>query len=156
TTVGSTPNGPSMTPPGIRYEDYTFLLNGAAGDLYGHRDVFTNTDSSNWQNLMNSPGAQQMTFFVNFEQSLPWYNLVPDQSGTVFSGIGTPSQYSGAYTPDGTLAIAYKATTGTTSQSFTVNMGHFAGTVTAKWFDPTNGTYTTIGSNLANSGTMTF
>ena len=34
-------------------------------------------------------------------------------------------------------------------------MGTFAGSVTAQWYDPTNGTYTTI-STFANSGTQTF
>ena len=34
-------------------------------------------------------------------------------------------------------------------------MGQFAGSVTAQWYDPTNGTYTTIGT-FANSGTYTF
>jgi fibronectin type 3 domain-containing protein len=156
TSTGTSSIGPFMDPQGIRYEDYTFLLNGASGDQYGNNINTFWQFNSGWQQEMTTPGAQQMTYFVNLEQSVAWQNLVPDQNGTVFVGVGSPAEYSGAYTPDGTLAIAYKAETGTGSQSFTVNMGHFVGPVTAQSYDPANGTYTTISTNLANSGTMTF
>src|SRR5262249_3451491 len=87
--------------------------------------------------------------------SIAWQNLVPDQNATVFQGVGSPEDYTGAYTSDGTLALGYKPASGQGSQNFTVNMGHFTGTVTAKWYDPTGATYATIG-NFANSGTHTF
>jgi uncharacterized protein DUF4038/collagenase-like protein with putative collagen-binding domain len=137
----------------LRDEHYSFLLAGATGDTYGNEFVWPFDDA--WQNALTSEGAHEMTYLANFVNSMPWYNLVPDQSGTVFQGVGSPTDYSGAYTTDGTLAIAYKPSTGTGSQSFTVNMGTFAGSVTAQWYDPTNGTYTTIGT-FANSGTHTF
>ena len=140
----------------LRDEHYSFLLAGATGDTYGNEFVWPFDDAwQNWQNALMSEGAHEMTYLANFVNSMPWYNLVPDQSGTVFQGVGSPTDYSGAYTTDGTLAIAYKPSTGTGSQSFTVNMGTFAGSVTAQWYDPTNGTYTTIGT-FANSGTHTF
>lgn len=56
-----------------------------------------------------------------------------------------------ALTSDGTLGIAYcpSATT------LTVAMNKMAGTTTARWWDPTNNTYTAIsGSPFANSGTQ--
>ncbi|HLK38603.1 MAG TPA: putative collagen-binding domain-containing protein, partial [Polyangiaceae bacterium] len=84
-----------------------------------------------------------------------WNDLVPDQNGTVFQGVGSPADYCGARSSDGTLALAYRPATGQTSQSFVVNMGQLAGQVTARWYDPTSGTYTSIGS-FANSGMHTF
>jgi hypothetical protein len=58
-----------------------------------------------------------------------------------------------ARSADGTLAVAYFTNGG----SATVNMGNFAGTTTARWFDPTSAAYTTLPeSPLANSGQHTF
>src|SRR5262249_4785151 len=109
------------------------------------------------QEQMTAGGGQAMVNFAALESAVAWYNMVPDQSGTVFQGVRTSqTDYVGAFAPDGTLAIAYKPNTGTSSQSFTVNMSRFSGGVTARWYDPTNGTYITIGTNLANSGMMTF
>ncbi len=42
-----------------------------------------------------------------------------------------------------------------TSHTITVNLAKMSGPVTAKWFDPTNGGYTTIGT-FANTGTHQF
>jgi hypothetical protein len=53
------------------------------------------------------------------------------------------------------LALAYRPSTGATSQSFVVDMSKFAAQVTAQWYDPTVGNYTSIGS-FTNSGTHTF
>jgi hypothetical protein len=130
------------------------MLNGATGDMYGNAGV--HMFDSGWQTQMNSEGALEMAFFNKLKNAIPWWTLTPDQSGTVFQSVGSTQNYSGAYTADGTLALAYKPSTGTGSQSFTVNMSRFAGAVTAQWYDPTNGSYTTIGTGLANSGTMTF
>jgi hypothetical protein len=150
-----TANGITTDPAGIRQQDYEFLLDGATGDLYGSITVWK--FDQQWQQQLTSEGSLEMTHFVNLQRSLPWFTLVPDQNGAVFQGVGSPAIYCGAYAPDGTLALAYKpATGGTTSQSFTVHMNAFSGPVTAQWYDPTNGTYTPIGSGLANSGSRTF
>jgi hypothetical protein len=42
------------------------------------------------------------------------------------------------------------------SGSITVDMGAMGGPSRARWFDPTSGTYTSIGSGLGNSGTREF
>jgi chitodextrinase len=145
-----------VTEANVRNEHYSFLLNGATGDMYGNEYVWPFASSwQDWQAALTSEGGREMTYLANLVNSIPWYNLIPDQNGTVFQDVGSPTDYSGAYTSDGTLALAYQPATGTTSQSFLVNMGQFAGSVTAQWYDPTNGTYTTIGT-FANSGTHTF
>jgi hypothetical protein len=145
--------GIGMTEAAFRNEHYSFLLNGATGDMAGVEGIWDFHD--NWQTLLTSEGAQEMTYFANFISSIPWNDFTPDQDGTVFQGVGIPADYSGAYTSDGTLAVAYKPSTGTGSQAFTVNLGTFSGNVTAQWYDPTNGTYIGIGT-FANSGTYTF
>jgi hypothetical protein len=136
------------------------LLSGSAGDLYGNERVggaFSGGPfAPDWRTQMLSQGAHEMTHFATFLASIPWSTLVPDQSGSVFSDVGSPTDYSGAWVTDGTLAVGYKVPNGTSGQSFTVNMGRFAHPVTARWFDPTAGTYTTIGSGFANSGTRGF
>jgi hypothetical protein len=42
-------------------------------------------------------------------------------------------------------------------RTVTINMTKFPGPVTARWFDPSNGTYSSItGSPLPNTGTRSF
>jgi len=147
-------NTGGTTLPDIRHEAYVDFLSGTTGYMFGNDLIWE--FGTGWQQQMTSPGAQEMTYFGDLVNSLPWYNLTPDWNGTVFQGVSTSTDYVGEYAADGSLAIAYQPSTGTGSQSFTVNMSKFSGPVTAQWFDPTNGTYTTIGTGLANSGTMTF
>jgi hypothetical protein len=149
----------NVTTDKLRSGHYSFLLNGASGDLYGSERVGGRVGGpfdDEWQAAVNSPGAQEFTYFANLLETVAWYNLVPDQNGTVFQGVGDPTDYSGARSLDGTLAIAYKPPSGGGGQSFTVHMNQFAGPVTAQWYDPTNGTYFNIGSALANSGDQVF
>jgi Protein of unknown function (DUF4038)/Putative collagen-binding domain of a collagenase len=140
----------------VRNEHYNFLLDGATGDTYGNEYVWPFADSwQNWQNALTSQGAHEVTHFAKLVNSIAWQNLIPDQNGTVFPDAGSVTDYAGAYTSDGTLALAYQPATGQGSQTFNVKMGHFTGQVTARWYDPTTGTYTNIGS-FTNSGTHTF
>jgi hypothetical protein len=145
--------GIGMTEAAFRNQHYSFLLNGATGDMSGVEGIWD--FQNNWQTLLTSEGAQEMTYFANFINSIPWSNLTPDKDGTVFQGVGNPADYSGAYTSDGTLGLAYKPSTGSGTQAFTVNLGTFSGLVSAQWYDPTAGTYLDIGI-FNNSGTNTF
>jgi hypothetical protein len=145
-----------VTNANVREEHYSFLLTGATGDTYGNEWVwpFANT-WQDWQAALSSQGTHEMTYFAQLVNAIRWTDLTPDQNGTVFQGVGTPEDYCGAYSSDGTLAVAYRPATGQSSQSFVVNMGTFAGPVMARWYDPTAGTYATVGS-FANSGTHGF
>jgi fibronectin type 3 domain-containing protein len=149
---GTNTGGTSLSD--VRHEAYVDFLSGTTGYMFGNDLIWE--FGTGWQQQMTSPGAQDMTYFGGLVNSLPWSNLVPDWSGAVFQGVSTSTDYVGEYAADGSLALAYKPSTGTGSQSFTVNMAKFSGPVTAQWFDPTNGTYITIGTGLANSGTQTF
>jgi hypothetical protein len=58
-----------------------------------------------------------------------------------------------AYTPDGRLVMAYMPTL----RTVTVDMSQLSGSVTARWYDPSSGSYVQIpGSPFTNSGTLTF
>lgn len=153
------PGGPT-TAAMVRSAHYVQMLCGSCGDLYGNERVggaFAGGPfAADWQAQLTSQGGREMGHFATFVNSIFWHVLVPDQSGTVFSGVGSPTDYSGARALDGTLAVAYKVPTGSGTQNFVVNKAQLAGPITARWFDPTNGTYTTIGTGIANSGQQTF
>jgi hypothetical protein len=149
------------TPNILRRQEYWTMLSGATGQLYGSH--WTVTFNSAWQNHLGTPGAVQIGFMKSLFESRPWYNLVPDQNHTlVTSGIGTFSTTSAlgsndyltaASTPDGSLALAYMPT----SRTITVAMSRLNGPVFARWFNPSNGTYSAVsGSPFPNSGTQPF
>jgi hypothetical protein len=147
----------------LRRQEYWSMTGGAlAGHMYGNH--YTWTFASGWQNYLNSPGLTDLQYFHAFFGGLAWYNLVPDQAHTfVTSGYGTysssgniiASDYSAAcLTADGTLGVVY---TPVLTNDLVVALSKMAGAVTARWFDPSAGTYTAIsGSPFANSGTHTF
>ena len=66
--------------------------------------------------------------------------------------INTNDYASAAITSDNTTMVAYLPT----SRAVTVNMAKFAGSnVTARWYNPINGAWTTIGTYAA-SGSRSF
>lgn len=115
-----------------------------------------------WQGQLNSTGSQNAAILNAFWTSIPWQTLVPDGLGSIgtliTAGGGTASPQSTDYVaaaanPTGTLLIAYlpPAHTG----SVTVDLTKLSGTIRARWFDPTNGSYSAIGT-FANVGTQAF
>jgi hypothetical protein len=139
-------------------------LVGGTGEMFGNKYIWP--FASGWQSNVATVGATQYMIGSNFMASYPWQSLVPDQSHTVMTaGYGTYASTGSATitnndyavsasTPDGKLVIAYLPTVRTVS----IDMSKLSGsTVTARWFDPTNGAYTPIaGSPFANSGTRQF
>ena len=151
----------------LREQEYWSLLSGATSQLYGNHYTWTFNGpegQSNWQSFLDSPGATQIQYFTGLFQPFPWWNLVPDASHVVVTaGYGsydasnydlTANTYSPtAWVTDGSLSITYDVTGGTV----TVNMAEFKSAVTARWYDPSNGAYTTIqGSPFVNSGSVPF
>lgn len=148
---------PNATQPVRRFVWWGWI-NAIGGYCAGNGYVWP-FDPAVYPSHLSTQGALDCSHLNAFIQSIAWYNLVPDGLGTigtlVTSGGGTidTSNYvAAAATPDGSLLIAYASPSFT---SFTVDMTKLRGTVTARWYDPTAGTYTTIGS-LGNTGTHTF
>jgi hypothetical protein len=152
------------TPQQHRRQEYWTMLSGATGQLFGTRDHWQFPCSQRdddgdciggWKDTLASPGARQMGYVVEFFSGRPWQRLVPDQDHTlVTSGYGRygfDDYVTAARTPDGSLGVAYAPSAAT----MTVDLGTLSGPVTARWYDPTNGTFTPIGDGpLDNDGTI--
>ncbi|MFN8487877.1 MAG: DUF4038 domain-containing protein [Caldilineaceae bacterium] len=147
----------------LRNQEYWTQLSGAVGQLYGNVNIFrfpAGWPGTDWQ---TSPGVTQFDHWYALFKDRDWYNLAPDWNHTVVTaGYGTfknccanaNSDYlTAARTPDGKLVIAYMPTV----RTITVDMAQLAGSVTARWYDPTSGAYIAIGgSPFPNSGARQF
>jgi hypothetical protein len=142
------------------------MLSGATGQLYGNhytwqflcdqRDQAGNCVGG-WKDHLDTTGAVEFKHMTDLFQSLPWYQLVPDQTHSLLTaGYGTYGDWdyaTAAKTPDGSLAVVYIPT----ARTVTVDLGTMVGPVTARWYDPASGSYTTIaGSPFANQGSQDF
>jgi hypothetical protein len=147
------------TPAILRRQEYWTMLSGAGGQLYG--SFYTVRLPTGWQSQLDSPGAMQIANVLKVFGPRQWYGLVPDQTHTVLTaGYGTydpnatvtNSDYAtAARTVDGSLVIAYLPS----ARTITVDMTRLAGPASARWFDPTNGSFSTLaGSPLPNVGTL--
>jgi hypothetical protein len=149
-------------PSVLRREGYWAMLSGGKGQLYGNAFIWTFMPG--WQYYLDTPGATQFTIWKKFFESLPWQDLVPDQAhAVVTAGLGTfenmqtrvsKSDFcTASKTPDGSFVVAYMPT----AREITVNMASLKAQAGARWFDPSNGRYTTIpGGPFANTGTRQF
>ena len=149
------------TPYILRLQEYWTMLSGATGQLYGN--YYTVRFPSGWQSNLDTTGARQLGYVKALFEPRRWYDLVPDQNHTLLtSGYGTfassgalgSNDYAtAAITADGALGMVYMPS----SRNVTVAMSRFSGPVTARWYDPASGSFTTIpGSPLANSGPHQF
>lgn len=146
----------------LRMTAYWALTSGAAGYLYGNHYVWTST----WPSIGNldSPGAAQIPYINTLFTTINWWNLVPDQThAVVTAGYGTyttgnsnlynNTYCSTAWITDGTASLSYCPN----HTTLTVATNQFSGLITARWYDPSSGTYQAIaGSPFTNTGTHNF
>ena len=145
----------------LREQAYWTMLSGGVGQIYGNH--YTTSFVSGWQSFLDGPGDLEIQYINQLFGTVPWWQLVPDQTHqVVIAGYGT---YNGS---NGNLTKATYCTTSWVSGSFaltycpnpstlTVNLADFSGPITAQWYDPSNGAYTAIsGSPFQNSGTHQF
>jgi hypothetical protein len=137
----------------VRTQAYQAVLSGASGHLMGNTPMWN--FGSGWQSALNSGGASTLTRLRNLFDSLPWWTLQPDTGNTFLTaGAGT----------GGSRAVAAKAAAFAllytpSVRALTVNLGQLTGpTVRARWYDPTNGTYSAVPGSpfTAASGSQTF
>jgi len=151
----------------LREQEYWTMTSGACGQLYGNHFTWTfdgPEGNPNWQDYLDSPGTLELRYWGVFFSSIPWWNLVPDQTHQIVtSGYGT---YNGsnldlptanyvttAWLTDGTLAVAYDPA----GNTLTVDLSNFSAPVFAAWYDPSNGIYRPIsGSPFTNAGSHSF
>ena len=140
--------GPATTDETIRRQEYWTMTSGATGQLYGNH--YTWTLPSNWKSKLDTKAVEETGYMQRLMTSLPWNNLVPDQTHRVLTaGYGTcttggdvlQNDYAtAASTSDGSLALIYTPTVAT----LTVDMSKFSGPVTARWYDPTSGVFSPV------------
>jgi hypothetical protein len=155
----------------LRQQEYWAMTSGACGHFYGNDHIWPFkaskhmwTFAKNWRSYLDSPGTRELGYFNKLFHSLPWWQLVPDQSHQVVTkGYGTYNGKNGnlpaadyvttAWIPDGSLAVIYDPA----GNALQIDLAKFKAAVTAAWYDPSNGTFTTIsGSPIANSGLRQF
>ena len=144
---------------------YWGFLGGIAGGFYGQEQLWRFDDGSPgtlWSTLLTRQGRLDAARQYAFWSTRPWHRLVPNGLGgigtLITAGGGTASPQSTDYvaaaaTPERDLLLAYvpPAHTG----SVTIDMTKLGASVTSRWFDPTNATFTAIGT-FANTGTRAF
>ena len=150
------------TPNVLRREDYWLMLSGGVGQFYGNKYTWSFADG--WQSHIDTPGVDQLKIWKEFFSGFAWQDLVPDQDhafltagygtfGTVDTRVSESDYATAAVTPAGNLAMVYMPT----MRAITVNLAALKGSLRARWFDPTNGTYQDIsGSPFASSGNHEF
>lgn len=145
----------------IRLEAWWTMLSGGAGYLYG--GPCYGITSSTTLSTCDTDGVDYLEDQTALLSGLEWQNLVPDTAHSfVTAGFGTSSNtgnidtsnyVTAALAPDNKLGMAYCPET----CSITVALSKMDASTTARWWDPTNNTFTPIsGSPFANSGTHTF
>lgn len=148
-------------PSVLRRQEYWAMLSGAVGQIYGNGYTWPFTNG--WKEHLDSPGVAQLKLGNALFMAHDWWKLIPDAKHTfVTSGLGSYSAsgkvsanfyVTAAVTEDGTCGITYLPQGGTV----TINLASLSGPVTAKWYDPENGTYHAIeGSPFPNAGTRGF
>ncbi|MBV9571764.1 MAG: DUF4038 domain-containing protein [Alphaproteobacteria bacterium] len=145
--------------PNLRRQEYWSALSGTAGQLYG--SAYTWRLQGDWKNNLDTDGVKQLSWMRELFAARAWYDLVPDAKHKFLTkGYGTFSEddpipddtyAAAAVTSDGTLGMAYLPDI----RRVTIDMSKLAGEVTARWFDPTNNSFQSIGT-FANSGHRRF
>ena len=151
----------------MRMQAWYALTCGCFGFFYGNGYVFPfATTPATWQSALTHTGAVHMGYVAAPFRASNWQNLVPDlhvanlltaQSVGVWDTSHNPldsqSFATAAVTPAGDFGVVYSPV----QQTLTVNMAQMRGSTVARWYDPTNGTYTTdAASPLANTGSHVF
>ena len=114
-----------------------------------------------WRAHLDTPGSRDSARLNAFVTSIAWHTLVPSGLAgmrTLVAGadgdVASSAYVAAAAAPDGSLLVAYVPPDHT--GPVTVDMRAMAGPSRARWFDPTSGAYTAIGSNLPNTSPRTF
>jgi hypothetical protein len=140
------------TPAQLRLQEYTAILSGAAGQLYGNKYTWPFLDG--WKGKLDTPGAVQMAHVQALFGPRRWCDLVPDQDHKLVTAgdgkFGAFDYVAAARTPDGRLAMAYVPD----KRTITIDLGALAGPAVARWYDPASGKFREVpGSPLPNRGT---
>jgi hypothetical protein len=152
----------AATPLLLRKQAYWTMLSGGTGQFYGNGYSWSFKDG--WQTHLDTPGVEQLGYWKDFFLSIKWQNLIPDMNhtavtdglgsfGTVTTRVSESDYATAARMADRSAIVVYIPT----ARTVTVSMGNLGGPATARWFDPSNGTYKPAAVGLlTNSGLRQF
>ncbi len=141
----------------LRRQAYQTMCCGGAGQCWGNNPIWLFGTGWEGSSGISSTGSQHQTHWWNVFAGRSWEKLVPDTGHTfITSGFGTDGATSygtAALTRDGSLGMCYVSG----ALSPVAAMTKMRGSTTARWWDPTNGTFTTVsGSPFAATGSRTY
>jgi hypothetical protein len=161
------------------------MLSGGSGQLYG--SAWSWPLEKGWKAHLDTTGALQLKVMKSLFTPRKWYELRPDKDHTTITDgydamacfvgrilewvahfpslerfvrramttgyIAANGCATAARTEDGSLVIAYMPTL----RPLTLDMTQLAGPTIARWYDPTDGSFTDVGrAPIANVGNVTF
>ncbi len=150
-----------------RAQTYWTILSGGFGHVFGNCPIwhfgstpnYVNCDqqTTDWKSWLDRQGSLNMQNAAGLFNTLAWQTLIPDWNHEVMTaGYGDWEKVNyatAARSGDGTLVVVYMPNV----RQVTVDLSKLAGAVTARWYDPANGTFSAIaGSPFANVGTKVF
>jgi hypothetical protein len=173
------PDGGSLA--NLRKQEYWTMLSGGSGQLYASGRSWRL--EKGWQAHLDTPGILQLKIMKSLFSPRKWYELRPDKDHTTITDgydaiaclagrmavwathfpsferfkrttyVSANSCATAARTDDGSLVVAYMPTL----RPLTVDMTRLAGPAIARWYDPTDGSFTDVGgAPIANVGSVTF
>ena len=144
-----------------RQEMWYAMTSGASGHIFGNEHV--NHFDASYQSNLDTAATAQVKYLSELFNSYAWWTFTPDTAhAVVTAGYGTyngnnENMYNATYATTTWDGGSYSFTYTPVSTTLTVNMAKFSKAVTARWYDPSKGTYQAItGSPFTNSGTHSF
>lgn len=136
-----------------RAQKWWSMLSGSIGAIMGNDPIWR--IGAGWVDQFDSVLARDMTRLGTFFRSIDWDELQPAFGNTLITagqGIeGSDDYVAASMTDDRELALAYFSA----QRTITMNLSQMAGPITARWFDPTGGTYSSP-TTVTNGNAVTF
>jgi hypothetical protein len=137
----------------IRKLAYWQVFAGAFGHTYGCHAIWqfyaagrepVNAPQRTWKEAMDLPGSTQMGYVKKLMLSESFLDRIPDQSLIIGENPNTNEYCSATRASDGHYAFIYTPT----GKDLTINTSSITGSsVFVKWFNPRNGTFSTVIKN---------
>ncbi len=155
----------NSTPDQIRRHAYWSMLGGACGQFLGNNPIWHFDGpglypvETTWKEALDGAGSRDMARLRALFIGLPWHRLEPEKNHEIVTegyGEGVAMALT-ARTADKRLSITYVPSTGTESRKLTVDLAQFSGPITARWYNPADGRWTSIqDAPLPNRGLHPF
>jgi hypothetical protein len=105
-----------------------------------------------WKKALQWDSAFQMQYLHDLLAALEWWRLEPAHELIRNQPADVTRRMVLAKTGAGDLAVAYLPD----NETIDVDMSQFPAPITARWFNPVHGRYTSIGGPFANAGRHRF